>query len=165
MNDSEKLDNLNVETSRRVIKEVLSYVGLTGPKFAESIGVGYQRVFDLMRGRTKKFNPSIVEQICKKYPNISRSYLYTGVGSLTVDGNADEKVSVQQSQSDEQNIQPSDSTETFNQLIVMLKQLNERSAYLTEFERKLNEREALLNARELDLDKREEELGISKKVG
>ena len=50
-----------------------------------------------------------------------------------------------------------------HRLVDMLKQVNERSARLTEFERQLNEREAALNARELDIEQKENDLGMAAK--
>lgn len=83
MKDEEKADR-NVD-ARIIIDEVLKTVGMTPPKFAEAIGINYQRVFDLQRGRTKKFNPGVVNKICTRFPQISKTYLYTGEGDVTVD--------------------------------------------------------------------------------
>ena len=55
-----------IPTTQRIIQEVLAAVGLTAPKFADALGINYQRIFDLMRGRTKKFNPGIVNLSCEK---------------------------------------------------------------------------------------------------
>ena len=62
-----------IPTTQRIIQEVLAAVGLTAPKFADALGINYQRIFDLMRGRTKKFNPGIVNLICEKFPEVTKS--------------------------------------------------------------------------------------------
>lgn len=66
----------------KIIDELLKAVGLNAPTFAKRIGVGYQRIFDLQRGRVKKFHPEIVKAVCKEWPQVNANYLYTGDGSL-----------------------------------------------------------------------------------
>lgn len=65
-----------------IIDSVLKEVGLNAPTFAKTIGVNYQRIFDLQRGRTKKIHPEIVKGILDKWPTINVSYLYTGEGDI-----------------------------------------------------------------------------------
>lgn len=65
-----------------IIDNVLKAVGLNAPTFAKTIGVNYQRIFDLQRGRTKKFHPEIVKGILNQWPNINVNYLYTGEGDV-----------------------------------------------------------------------------------
>ena len=55
MKESEKVDkNVN---AREIIANVLKELGMNAPSFATATGIAYQRIFDLQRGRTKKFNP------------------------------------------------------------------------------------------------------------
>lgn len=150
-----------VPTTKRIINEVLAAVGLTAPKFAEAVGVNYQRIFDLMRGRTKKFNPGIANLICEKFPQISKSFLFTGEGSVLV---ADEVSPTEVEVQDLPKENPStDVSAILHRVVDMLADVNERSAKLTEWERQLNEREAALNARELDIEQREDNLGMLQK--
>lgn len=65
-----------------IIDKVLKAVGLNAPTFAKTIGVNYQRIFDLQRGRVKKFHPEIVKGIIDKWPNVNANFLYTGEGSV-----------------------------------------------------------------------------------
>lgn len=65
-----------------IIDKVLKAVGLNAPTFAKTIGVNYQRIFDLQRGRVKKFHPEIVRGIIEKWPNMNANYLYTGEGEV-----------------------------------------------------------------------------------
>lgn len=161
MKDNVRQDEF-IPMTRSIIKNVLEAVGLTAPKFAEALGINYQRIFDLQRGRTKKFNPNIAALICEKFPQINKSYLFTGEGSVLVDSETQTPVEFV-------NPEPvndgglADISGLLHRVVDMLDQVNERSAKLTEFERQLNEREATLNARELDLDQREEDLGMAAK--
>jgi len=154
-----------IPTTRRIIDEVLKEVGLTAPKFAEALGVNYQRIFDLMRGRTKKFNPGIANLICKKFPQINKSYLFTGEGSVSVISEVDEEETKIELKSTEpvQDGGLADISGILHRVVDMLADVNARSAQLYEFERQLNEREAALNARELDIEQREDSLGVLQK--
>lgn len=156
MKDAEKVEN-NVD-ARRIIAELLNEVGMTAPKFAEAVGINYQRVFDLQRGRVKKFNPGVANLIVARFPQISKAYLFTGEGTLTV---AQKPAATQQSAAPAAT-QPAnaafDQGAMFSRTIALLEQLNERSANLLAFEKELNrrereldEREQLLNARVADL--------------
>lgn len=151
-----------IPVTQRIIRNVLETVGLTAPKFAEALGINYQRIFDLQRGRTKKFNPNIAAIICEKFPQINKSYLFTGEGPVT---NGQDTTTVEEPTLPEP--QPAtgvpDIGTLFHRVADMLDTVLERSARLNEFERQLNEREAELNARELDLEQREAELGFPQK--
>ena len=65
-----------------IIDRVLKAVGLNAPTFAKTIGVNYQRIFDLQRGRVKKFHPEIVRKIIEKWPNMNANFIYTGEGEV-----------------------------------------------------------------------------------
>ena len=82
MKDNVRQDEF-IPVTRNIIKNVLEAVGMTAPKFAEALGINYQRIFDLQRGRTKKFNPNIAALICEKFPQINKSYLFTGEAPAT----------------------------------------------------------------------------------
>lgn len=161
MKDNVRQDEF-IPVTQRIIKNVLEAVGLTAPKFAEALGINYQRIFDLQRGRTKKFNPNVAALICEKFPQINKSYLFTGEGSVT---NEPAEPAVEETTP----IEPQpisgvpDIGTLFHRVADMLDSVLKRSAKLNEFERQLNEREAELNARELDLEQREAELGFPQK--
>ena len=162
MKDNVRQDEF-IPMTRSIIKNVLEAVGMTAPKFAEALGINYQRIFDLQRGRTKKFNPNIAALICEKFPQINKSYLFTGEGSVLVE--TEDAVPVEHVPTEP----ASDGgglveiSALLHRLVDMLGQVNERSARLADFERQLNEREAALNARELDIEQREDELGMAEK--
>lgn len=70
MKESEKADkNVN---AREIIANVLKELGMNAPSFATATGIAYQRIFDLQRGRTKKFNPGVVNMICEAFPPSTR---------------------------------------------------------------------------------------------
>lgn len=153
-----------IPTTRRIINEVLREVGLTAPKFAEALGINYQRIFDLMRGRTKKFNPGIANLICEKFPQINKSYLFTGEGSVSVVSETEEETAAAVTPAEPvQDGGLADISGILHRVVDMLADVNARSAQLYEFERQLNEREAALNARELDIEQREDSLGMIQK--
>lgn len=138
-----------------IIDNVLKALDKTAPKFAKEIGVSYQRVFDLRSGRVKSIAPDVIAKICTAYPQINKSYLYTGEGDL-----------INSTYSSEQSEFPSSSTMNmyskmltlFEQIQSRDKSLSEKSAYLFQKESQLNEREQKLNEREFFLNKRELEL-------
>lgn len=161
MKDNVRQDEF-IQTTRNIIKNVLEAVGMTAPKFAEALGINYQRVFDLQRGRTKKFNPNIAALICEKFPQINKSYLFTGEGSVLV--TSAEAVPVDQVPAESAaDVGLADISALLHRLVDMMDQVNDRSARLTEFERQLNEREVALNARELDIEQREDDFGMEAK--
>lgn len=161
MKDNVRQDEF-IPVTQRIIKNVLEAVGLTAPKFAEALGINYQRIFDLQRGRTKKFNPNVAALICEKFPQINKSYLFTGEGSVTNDPT--EEAVEEPTPTEPQSVGgATDIGALFHRVADMLDTVLMRSAKLNEFERQLNEREAELNARELDLEQREAELGFPQK--
>lgn len=152
MKEEEKVAH-NVD-ARIIIDQVLKTLGVNAPTFAREIGVNYQRIFDLQRGRTKKFNPGMVNKICEVYPQINKSYLYSGEG----------EVSNGMSSSEHSNISnPTNPAIDYNnmaefmgmssKLLSLFEQLQAKSSALMEKEAMLNERERILNEREIELMK------------
>ena len=71
MKESEKAEkNVN---AREIIANVLKELGMNAPSFSTATGIAYQRIFDLQRGRTKKFNPGVVNMICAAFPTINKA--------------------------------------------------------------------------------------------
>lgn len=165
MKESERADR-NVD-ARAIIEAVLNHVGMRAPSFAKAIGINYQRIFDLQSGRTKKFNPGVVNLICTRFPEINKTYLYTGEGSLVLKGTENE-TPVQtpgagpSSQLAEMLAMQHKLMEMFKSLTDREADLNERLVDLQERERELNSREAELDKREADLDRILEENGLKK---
>lgn len=147
MNDSEKADR-NVD-ARTIIENVLKHVGMRAPTFAKAIGINYQRIFDLQSGRTKKFNPGVVNLIVKRFPDIEKKYLYTGEGEVSYAEVAQSEISSEAG---------SISVAQLTEALTMQRKMLDMFQTLTEKEARLNQRERALNDREAELDKRENEL-------
>lgn len=160
MKENEKAEN-NVD-AKVIITEVLNAVGMNAPTFAGKIGINYQRIFDLQRGRTKKFNPGVVNLICKAFPQINKTYLYTGEGPVllpTDEGPKTETVDMNGMISMSQQV-----IDLFQQTVTRVQELQDKAAELAEKERKLWEKEIELVRREAEVEKREIALGIKKEV-
>ena len=69
-------------TGQEIINKVLEELDLKAPTFAESIGVTYQRIFDLQKGKVKKVSSSVANSIINKYNQFNLSWLLTGEGEM-----------------------------------------------------------------------------------
>lgn len=160
--------NVNAQA---IIEAVLSHVGMRAPSFAKAIGINYQRIFDLQSGRTKKFNPGVVNLIVKAFPEISKTYLYTGEGSLvdpTVDPTSVLTPGTPAATSDMLGM----TSKVFDllrqisdkeaRLQARGEELSQRERELLERERELNDREHELNLREVELERIAEKYGDKK---
>ena len=146
MKESEKAEN-NVD-ARMIIDEVLKAVGMNAPTFAGRIGINYQRIFDLQRGRTKKFNPGVANLICEKFPQINKMFLFTGEGPVLI-----QEEEVPQPIDDR-----SDVMTMLSKVISLFEQVTEKESALQEKVAQLQAREHELMQKEIELIKRESEL-------
>lgn len=152
MKESEKADkNVN---AREIIANVLKELDMNAPSFAKATGINYQRIFDLQRGRTKKFNPGVVNMICEAFPQISKSYLYTGEGSVL---NRNMQVELEKT-SGASSVKIDDVAEMLNKVLDISKQVNEKDRAVSEKFQLLMEKERELTEREMALIKKEAEL-------
>ena len=69
-------------TGQEIINKVLEVLDLKAPTFAESIGVKYQRIFDLQKGKVKKVSSSLANDIISKYSQFNLTWLLTGEGEM-----------------------------------------------------------------------------------
>lgn len=153
MKESEKADkNVN---AREIIANVLKELDMNAPSFAKATGINYQRIFDLQRGRTKKFNPGVVNMICEAFPQISKSYLYTGEGSVL---NRNMQIELEKETSGASSVKIDDVAEMLNKVLDISKQVNEKDRAVSEKFQLLMEKERELTEREIALVKREAEL-------
>ena len=145
MNELEKVEN-NVDA--KAIRDALLKALHLGPgELATALGINYQRIYDLGSGRTKKFNPGMVNLIVSKFPQVNATFLYTGKGEPL--------------KSDVSKLAaPSDVSEIITmsrQLIDMMEKLTTRSEQLDQRTLRLEIRERELNDRErhlIELEKR-----------
>lgn len=164
MKESEKADR-NVD-AKAIIDAVLKHVGMKAPTFAKEIGINYQRIFDLTNGRTKKFNPGVVNLICERFPEISKNFLYTGEGDIVAQnvGSAGGAAPLSEVMAMSRQLMTlfQSVSEKENRITQMMTELNERERELNERERDLNEREHSLSMREMEFERVADELGIKK---
>lgn len=74
-------------TGGEIINKVLDELDIKAPTFAEQIGVLYQRIFDLQKGKTKKISSQLANSIIKTYPQFKLSWLLTGEGEMLNNAN------------------------------------------------------------------------------
>lgn len=72
-------------TGKEIINNVLDELDIKAPTLAEQIGVLYQRIFDLQKGKTKKISSQLANAIIKVYPQFQLSWLLTGEGDMLTD--------------------------------------------------------------------------------
>ena len=64
------------------INSILDEVGVKAPTFAKNIGVIYQRILDIQKGKTKKISGELANAIVAQYPQFNITWLLTGEGSM-----------------------------------------------------------------------------------
>lgn len=137
-----------------IIDRVLKAVGLNAPTFAKTIGVNYQRIFDLQRGRVKKFHPEIVRKIIEKWPNMNANFIYTGEGEVMLKpGETIPQPSIEDMVNGA--VEKILDTEEFKS---RLKLVDEREQILNKRENMLAEREAKVTSMYSELIERDKEL-------
>ena len=67
---------------RKIIEKILEYLDMKAPTFAESIGVKYQRIFDIQQEKTKKISGDLANCIVEKYNQFNINWLLTGEGEM-----------------------------------------------------------------------------------
>jgi len=137
-----------------IIDRVLKAVGLNAPTFAKTIGVNYQRIFDLQRGRVKKFHPEIVRKIIEKWPNMNANFIYTGEGEVMLKPGEPVPQPSLEDMAHGAAAQRHD-TEEFKS---RLKLVDEREQILNKRENMLAEREAKVTSMYSELIERDKEL-------
>lgn len=155
MKESEKAEN-NVNV-REIIANVLNELGMNAPSFATATGIAYQRIFDLQRGRTKKFNPGVVNMICEAFPTINKNYLYTGEGPIL---NSDIPAELD-ANIGHVGIKPEEIADILKKQLDLAQQIADKDKAVDAEIKMLIEKEHELMQRELEIAKREMELGIT----
>lgn len=73
-------------TAKDILEEVLSFTGCTANSFANAIGLTRsQALYDIQNGKTKSITQQMADKIVQKFPEIRRSWLITGEGSMLVE--------------------------------------------------------------------------------
>ena len=80
-------------TGEEIINKILDELKIKAPTFAENIGVLYQRIFDIQRGKTKKISSQLANAIVSAYPQFNLTWILTGEGeSMSLQKPAEYKV-------------------------------------------------------------------------
>lgn len=77
---TEKMKN----ESQEIIEKILEVLDIKAPTFAANIGVAYQRIYDIQRGKTKRISTELGNKIISIYPQFNLSWLLTGGGEMLV---------------------------------------------------------------------------------
>lgn len=154
-NTMEKFDEKNHEDVKRITQTLLDALGMTVAQFSDATGITYMRCYDLWRGRTKKFNPAVVNIICEKFPHVNKQFLYSGEGEPLDHDKMPKPLNP---------VQPSEMSTMMTKLLDMQKEVNDRAAELATRERELLIKELELVKREHAVAMKEKELGIKQEV-
>lgn len=152
MEEFEKVENC--VNAREIRDKLLKALRLGPGEFATALGINYQRIYDLGSGRTKKFNPGMVNLICRKFPNVNPTFLYSGEGEVLLTPDAPALPSTAEA---------SEIIAMSRKLIELMEQLNLKDRHLREREIRLEQRKQTLDEREQRIRKREKELEIEEK--
>ena len=68
--------------NKKILAGILSELGLNTREFSENIGYSLTKLYDVQRGKTKRFSNDLVELIVKRYPQFNRVWLLTGEGDM-----------------------------------------------------------------------------------
>lgn len=149
MKESEYAQN-NVD-AKVIIAQVLDTLQMNAPAFSTATGIAYQRIYDLQRGRTKKFNPGVVNMIVAAFPQVRKEFLYTGEGPVL---SSDIPADLIQNP-----VAGGEATAILTKAMQMQSDLMEKAERLLAKEAELNKREVELMRREHELDLLRAKLG------
>lgn len=149
MKESEYAEN-NVD-AKQIIAKVLETLGMNAPAFSQATGIAYQRVYDLQRGRTKKFNPGVVNMTIAAFPQIRKEFLYTGEGPVLSSDVPADLIS---------NPIAPDASKMMERIMQMQADLMMKTERLSEKEEQLHQREIMLLQREHELELRAAQMGL-----
>ena len=69
-------------TGQNKINLILDHVGIKAPTFAKNIGVKYQRILDIQKGKVKNISAEVASRIIDAYPQFNIEWLLTGEGEM-----------------------------------------------------------------------------------
>ncbi len=70
------------KSGKEIIEQILTELDIKAPTFSTNIGVEYQRINDIQRGKTKKISGAVASAIAHKYPQFNLKWLLTGEGDM-----------------------------------------------------------------------------------
>lgn len=148
MQDIEKVEN--VVNAKEIRDQLLKALNLGPGELATALGINYQRIYDLGSGRTKKFNPGMVNLITSKFPQVNPTFLYSGKGEVLLPGYGNTSTGG--------SVETAEIMSMSRKLIELMEQLNIKDAHLREREQQLDRRAEELDRREAEVTKREKSL-------
>ena len=70
------------KSGSEIIEQILTELDIKAPTFSTNIGIEYQRIYDIQRGKTKKISGAVASAIVYKYPQFNLKWLITGEGGM-----------------------------------------------------------------------------------
>ena len=55
------------KSGSEIIEQILTELDIKAPTFSTNIGIEYQRIYDIQRGKTKKISGAVASAIVYKY--------------------------------------------------------------------------------------------------
>lgn len=147
MKETEYAQN-NVD-AKAIIAAVLKALDMNAPAFSTATGIAYQRIYDLQRGRTKKFNPGVVNMVVGAFPQIRKEFLFTGEGPVLSSDVPAELIS--------------DPLE--HEAAGLMAKVLKMQTELMEKAERLSEKEMALHQKEIELLRKEHELDLRARMG
>lgn len=147
MKETEYAQN-NVD-AKAIIAAVLKALDMNAPAFSTATGIAYQRIYDLQRGRTKKFNPGVVNMVVGAFPQIRKEFLFTGEGPVLSSDVPAELIS---------NPLEHEAAGLMAKVLKMQTELMEKAE-------RLSEKEMALHQKEIELLRKEHELDLRARMG
>lgn len=144
-----------------ILSKVLQTLGMSVTEFSNACKVSYTRISDVVRGRTKKLTPELINLICDAFPQINKTYLYTGDGDVLIEGyvsktelESSKNVTINKNVNDLLKLQQ----ELINKQTAIINKLEE----LSKREIEVSRREVIVKQRELAVMEKEAALEMGK---
>lgn len=80
---------MNKLEAKEILEKVLEYTQENSQSLAKGIDVIPQRLYDIVRGRTKTITYDLADRISKKYPEINKTFLQSGEGEMLLEEKED----------------------------------------------------------------------------
>lgn len=63
------------QSGQTIIAELLNYLNIKAPTLAKNIGVKYQRIYDIQKGKVANVSYDLATKICDTYPQINKEWV------------------------------------------------------------------------------------------
>lgn len=137
-----------------IMQKVLQTLDMSVVDFSNACGVSYNRISDVIRGRTKKLTTVLINIICEAFPQINKNFMYTGEGEVMNEGYVS-KTSLKCSQNATVDMQVNEIMKLQQGLLNMQTQIINKMQELSVKEAELIKREEQVKYRELKVMEKE----------